>query len=242
MRHGKAWVLALLGAVALAGGPAAAEGGAALEGTWHVIAHFKDSATQNPCAPRWEDRVWVFHKEGDRLRWVDYPIVVLSDESGRFEGRRRVLAHWEPSPAQADELAAGPTVNSRGSKSKTLRGSDADGWKSTSRQPRSMAYVTYEETWTIEDPGGTPTFTRVDVLGSAGAEGADGRTLYATEEVREGGELLVGRFDRDGTRVGTFQMRRVGDVEFLSTDGPTPNEKAAERARQQLLDAGGLEE
>jgi hypothetical protein len=206
-----------------------------LVGTWHVVVHYKDTTARNPDAARWEDRVWVFAREGERLRWVDYPIVVLQDESGRFEGRSRVLAHWTPNAGQAAELAAGPTVNSRGSKSKTLRGSDAEGWKSTSSQQRSVAFITYEETWSVEDLAGKPVFTRVDVLGSGGAEEAEGRTRYATSELGGDGKVLRGSFDRDGTRTGSFTMTRVGDVKTLSTEGPTPNEKQAERVREEML-------
>ena len=202
-----------------------------LVGTWHVIAHYTDSATANPDAPRWEDRVWVFQREGDRLRWTDYPIVSLKDDTGRFEGRGRVLAHWEPNPGQLAELRSGPTVNSRGSKSKSMRGSPETGWKSVGKQQRSMSFITYEEKWSIEGAE-KPVFTRSDVLGSAGAEDAEGRTLWATETVD--GKVLRGKFDRDGTRIGTFSMTRVGDVRFLSTDGPTPNEKQANEVRERF--------
>jgi len=234
------FLLATLGAAA----PAA---GLDLTGTWHVVVHYKDSAAQNADAARWEDRVWVFEREGERLRWIDYPIVVFQDESGRFEGRSRVLAHWTPNAGQAAELAAGPTVNSRGSKSKTLRGSDASGWKSSSAQQKSVAFITYEETWSIEGLAGQPVFTRVDVLGGGAADDAEGRTLYAASEVSADGKLLRGSFDRDGTRTGSFTMTRVGAVKTLSTDGPTPNEKQAERVREEMLKqleegAGGEEE
>jgi hypothetical protein len=42
-------------------------------------------------------------------------------------------------------------------------------------------------------------------------------------------------------------MTRVGDVKTLSTEGPTPNEKQAERVREEMLKqieegAGGEEE
>jgi hypothetical protein len=235
-----AFLLAALGAAA----PAT---GLDLTGTWHVVVHYKDSAAQNADAARWEDRVWVFEREGERLRWIDYPIVVFQDESGRFEGRSRVLAHWTPNAGQAAELAAGPTVNSRGSKSKTLRGSDASGWKSSSAQQKSVAFITYEETWSIEGLAGQPVFTRVDVLGGGAADDAEGRTLYAASEVSADGKLLRGSFDRDGTRTGSFTMTRVGAVKTLSTDGPTPNEKQAERVREEMLKqleegAGGEEE
>jgi hypothetical protein len=213
----------------------------ALIGTWHVIAHYKDSTTANADSPRWEDRVWVFQREGDRIRWSDYPIVVLQDDSGRFEGRSRVLAHWEPNAGQRGELANGPTVNSRGSKSKTLRGSAESGWKSVGKQQRSVSFITYEENWSIEDAA-RPVFTRADVLGSAGAEDAEGRTLWQTETVEGGGDVLRGKYDRDGTRLGSFVMTRVGDIKFLSTDGPTPNEKQAERVREEILESLGGEQ
>ena len=110
MRHPRTLFLGL----ALALAPAAAGAGeVSLEGTWHVIAHYTDSATNNPCSPRWEDRVWVFQREGDRLRWVDYPIVVLSDDRGRFEGRKRVLGYWEPNDGGGGYFYWDARANSR---------------------------------------------------------------------------------------------------------------------------------
>jgi hypothetical protein len=226
----KSWLI--VGALMLApwaGAERAASEHVELVGTWHVISHYKDSATANPDSPRWEDRVWTFKMEGDRLRWTDYPIVVLSDDSGRFEGRSRVLAHWEPNSGQSAQLRAGPTVNSRGSKSKALRGSADSGWKSVGKQQRSMSFISYEEKWSIDDPA-KPLFTRADILGSGGAEDAEGRTIWKTETVEGGGRLLRGEFDRDGTRLGSFIMTRVGDLKFLSTEGPTPNEKRRDEA------------
>jgi hypothetical protein len=224
-------LLAALGLAGLAAPPAAAVD---LTGTWHVLVHYKDSSGANPEAPRWEDRVWVFLPEGDRLRWIDYPIVVMQDETGRFQGRSRVLAHWTPNPGQAAELEAGPTVNSRGSKSKTLRGSEAAGWRSSNAQQRQVGFITYEETWSIEGTGGKPVFTRTDVLGGEAAAEAEGMTRYATSEVAEEGKVLRGSYDRDGIRKGTFTLRRVGNVKMLSTEGPTPNEKQAERVREEM--------
>ena len=49
------------------------------------------------------------------------------------------------------------------------------------------------------------------------------------------GKVLSGSFDRDGTRTGSFTMTRVGAVKTLSTEGPTPNEKQAERVREEML-------
>jgi hypothetical protein len=213
---------------------AAPAGAVDLTGTWHVLVHYKDASAANQDAPRWEDRVWVFEREEGGLRWTDYPIVVLQDDSGRFEGRSRVLAHWTPNAGQRAELDAGPTVNTRGSKSKRLRGSDAAGWRSASSQARSVGFITYEEKWSIEAAAEKPVFTRLDVLGSAGAEDAEGRTQLVTQQADAEGRVLRGSYDRDGTRKGSFVMTRVGAVKMLSTTGLTPNEKAA-RARQELL-------
>ena len=125
-------------------------------------------------------------------------------------------------------------MNTRGSKTKSLRGSEAAGWKSANKQQQSVAFITYEETWTIDGAADKPIFTRTDVLGGGGADDAEGRTVYKTTAVEEGGKVLKGSFDRDGTRTGTFILTRVGDVKMLSTDGPTPNEKQAEAARKEL--------
>jgi hypothetical protein len=221
-----------------------------LVGTWHVLAHYKDSAVPNADAERWEDRVWVFQREGDRLRWIDYPLVVFEDESGRFtrlgtNRASRTLRYWTPNDDQLAELERGPQVNSRGSKSKSLRGTDAEGWRSTNAQQRSVGFITYEEHWSIEGLPERPVFTRVDVLGGGAADEAEGRTRWETKQVEASGKELRGSYDRDGTRLGTFEMRKVGRVRNLSTEGPTPNDKQRERVREEMLrqlDPGGGDE
>ena len=73
--------------VLLLAGPASAEPGINLAGTWHVLVHYKDDNAPKPERERWQDRIWVFDRVGNRLRWREYPIVVFSNESGRFERR-----------------------------------------------------------------------------------------------------------------------------------------------------------
>src|SRR5262249_48630372 len=95
-------------------------------GNWYVLVHYKDAESGKPDQWRWEDRVWKFERKGDRLEWTDYPIVVFEDETGRFEnlsGNRasRVLAAWEPSPLQLEDIKNGLQTNPRGVKTKTLR-------------------------------------------------------------------------------------------------------------------------
>ncbi|MGH7287022.1 MAG: hypothetical protein ACREI8_03280, partial [Myxococcota bacterium] len=150
-------MLALWLALALPGSAASALGADDLVGAWHVLVHYKDSNAANPDAKRWEDRIWVFEKQGEQLRWTDYPIVVFSDESGRFERlgtnrQSRVVDFWEPNAGQLAQIEAGLAINSRGSRSKSLRGSDAKGWSSTGRGGgyQSAHIITYEETWTLD--------------------------------------------------------------------------------------------
>lgn len=220
-----------LGVLGLLASPALAdEARVDLEGSWFVVVHYRDWMTANPDADRWEDKVWTFERKGSRLQWTEYPIVVFEDDSGRFgrvglNARARLLRKWEPNEAQQAEIAAGPRVNSRGSKTKSLRGSPERGWASSSATRTASAFtVGYQETWSIEDPGGRPVFTRDDALGTEAdlATGDDdvlsGRTRYTTLQVLDGGDVLQGRYVRDENKQGSFRMVRAGAVRGLDSD------------------------
>jgi murein DD-endopeptidase MepM/ murein hydrolase activator NlpD len=212
------WISLLVAVCAFAASPAR---GVELEGTWYVLIHYKDAHAENPDTERWDDRVWVFAKEGTRLRWTEYAIVVFDDESGRFERRQtgqyaRILHFWEPSATQQADIRDGLKVNTRGSKTKTLRGSDAKGWSSGGRTAAASASVlTYTEIWSIEGLPGQPVFSRSDVMGSGRSDSLEGLTRYTTQEVRAGGAELVGSFERDDNRRGSFRMLRSGPVGSL---------------------------
>lgn len=210
-----------------------------LVGTWYVLVHYRDDASGKPDAMRWEDRIWVFERSGDDLVWKDFPIVVFSDDEGRFErtrtGYSRVIGAWEPNPDQRAQIASGLEVNTRGLKIKTLRGSDATGWKSAgSAQATSANIITYAETWGLRDPSGKPVFLRNETLGSAGMESLEGGARYETERVAADGSELSGSFERDGSRHGSFRLLRAGAVSDVGKDGRTPNEKMRERIEQQI--------
>ena len=224
-------ILGLLAAV-----PSAIAQAVDLSGTWYVLVHYKDEVSGKPDAMRWEDRIWVFEKAGDQIEWRDYPIVVFDDDEGRFERTRRsysrVVAAWEPNPGQRENIAQGLHINTRGSKAKTLAGSDAEGWKSqASAQPQSANIMTYTETWGVKDAATKPIFLRNESLGSAMMDTLEGGTVFKTDSVADG--ELRGSFERDGTRKGTFRMIRAGAVQQLTTD-KTPNEKQRERIEQQI--------
>jgi hypothetical protein len=68
-------------------GAAPARGEVDLNGTWHVLVHYKDDSSPNPDRLRWDDRLWAFEPSGSRVRWMEWPIVVFSDDTGRFERR-----------------------------------------------------------------------------------------------------------------------------------------------------------
>ena len=234
-RRGAPWRVALavgLGLVLGAAAPAGAE--VDVEGTWHVLVHYTDAATGHPDKPRWEDRLWVIERKNGRLEWTDHPIVVFTDQTGRFERlgtnrASRVLHYWEPNESQRAEIAAGLEFNTRGTKKKTLRGSDAEGWR-TGRGSgyQSARFLTYTENCAIADPTGLPVFQRDDTLGGAGAEQVAGRTRYATTDVREGGDVLVGRYQRDGTRSGSFRLTRSGAAAVVRGSGRTQSERVVD--------------
>jgi len=205
-----------------------------IEGTWHVLVHYTDSATSKPEQERWEDRLWVIERKGKRLSWTEYPIVVFGDQTGRFERlgtnrASRVLHYWEPNAAQQAQIASGLEFNTRGSKHKTLSGSDTKGWSSgRGGGYQSARFITYSETWSIEGLPDAPVFQRDDSLGGASAEEFSGRTRYETTGVEQGGDVLVGRFDRDGTRSGTFRLTRAGVAATVKGSGKTQTERVYE--------------
>ena len=241
----RGWVAAA--ACALLAGTASAD--VDLLGTWYVLVHYRDSSTANPDADRWDDRVWKIEQKGSRLQWSEFPIVVFNDGSGRFgrvgaNARARLLVAWEPNAKQMEEILQGLQVNSRGSKTKTLSGSPKRGYKSSSASRSTSALVvSYQETWSIDDPTGLPVFTRDDALGTEAAlatksdTAISGRTRYETREVSADGNRLTGVYSRDENRRGTFELIRSGAARGIETDGRTPNEKQTERI-QQLIQEG----
>jgi len=208
-----------------------------LVGTWHVLVHYKDANATHADEPRWDDRVWVFEKKGDRLAWTEYPIAVFTDESGRFERRgsgqlARVLGYWEPSEAQLAEIAAGLELNSRGMKEKTLRNTRGV-WHSASRPTAASAsVVSYTESWNIEGTPELPIFRREDSLGGERTESLAGVTLYTSTSADPSGNLFKGSFERDGSRHGTFRMLRAGTGKALTT-----KRTQSERTRDSFIEA-----
>jgi len=198
-------------------GVAWSHSGATLLGAWHVLVHYKDATSSDAERERWDDRAWVFEREGDRLRWTEYPIVVFDDETGRFENDEanrasRILHHWEPDAAQLTDIQDGLAVNERGRVSTTLRRLEGS-WVSASKQATSSAsMIRYVESWRIDPAAEGPIFQREDALRSERAEELTGVTIYTTREVADGRRLLRGDFERDGTQHGTFTMTRAAGV------------------------------
>lgn len=209
---------AVLASMPFASSAFATDGEFELRGAWHVTVHYRDAESENPDIDRWDDKVWRFEQRGSRLEWTEFPIVLFNDRSGRFEpfdGTReqRVLHFWEPSEAQLAEIRGSLLVNPRGSKSKGLRGSVKEGYRTAGGlRAESASVIGYSESWSIDGLPERPVFTRDDTLGSGSTENLEGRTRYATEFVSEDGAELRGTFVRDGTRRGTFTLRRTGDL------------------------------
>ena len=191
--------------------------GVTLLGAWHVLVHYEDAASSGAEPERWDDRAWVFAREGDRLRWTEYPIVVFDAKTGRFENdgtnrASRILHAWQPDEVQLADIKDGLAVNERGMASASLRRSEGS-WVSASKQAISSAsMIRYVESWRIDPAAEGPIFRREDALRSERAEDLGGVTIYTTREVADGGRLLRGDFERDGTQRGTFTMTRAAGV------------------------------
>ncbi|MDE0884581.1 MAG: hypothetical protein OSB70_03490 [Myxococcota bacterium] len=228
--------LALWSLLVSATAPAPARAAPTLDliGTWFVLIHYQDPGSANPEAFRWSDKVWEFARKGTRLQWTEYPIVVFEDTQGRFEAiagnpRSRVLAAWEPNTTQAQTISGGPRVNPRGTKTKTLRGSDARGWASSQRMPTTSASIMgYHEQLRIDDPSQRPVFERRDVVGNALTHIGEGLTRYQVTEVLKDGRVLSGRYERDGRLHGRFRMWRTPPPRSLVKKDKTPNQRARE--------------
>jgi hypothetical protein len=179
--------------------------------------HYKDAASSAAERERWDDRAWVFEREGDRLRWTEYPIVLFDSKTGRFENdganrASRTLQHWQPDEAQLADIKDGLAVNERGMASATLRRSE-ESWVSAPKQAISSAsMIRYEESWRVDRAAEGPIFKREDALRSERAEDLGGVTIYTTRDAADGGRLLRGDFERDGTQRGTFTMTRTAGV------------------------------
>jgi len=209
-----------------------------LEGTWYVLVHYTDDLTTHRESVRWLDRVWTFKIKGSRLVWADYPIVVIDDSRGRFERlgtnlASRVVGPWEPNQKQLKEIMGGPRVNSRGSRTKSLHGSDEKGWKSVGRQAvGSASAFGYQQTWVIDLDGEAPVFEVLESIGNEVTETEDGKTVYQETNWARPNEEIRGIFNRDGTRRGTFRMFRTPKLRALLSEesGKTPNEKRRDEA------------
>ena len=214
-----------------------------------MLVHYKDAHAGNADAERWEDRVWVFEREGTGLRWTEYPIVVFDDESGRFERRehRSVRAHphfWEPSEAQLADIRDGLQVNSRGSKTKTLRGSDAKGWSSGRRAgSASASVVSYRRSGRSRARRALPIFTRSDLMGSGRSRLARGHHRVHHGEGREGGLLrgeLRARRQRAAATLPHAASGAVGAGEGRADPGRAPAEDLSARGRPGIARGEGM--
>lgn len=243
-----AWLLAPLLCCAATAAPALD-----LVGSWHVLVHYRDDRAADPQAVSWEDRLWVFAREGDRLRWTDYPIVLFPDESSRFRElgtprARRVEGAWEPGPKEEAAIRAGLAVNPRGSRSKALRaGADGRLESSSSAAGGSSSVLTYQERWSVSGLPDAPVFAMEDTLGGSSVRvtSMQGRTEWAAESAPSA-DVLRGRYERDGRLHGTFTMRRAGAARSSEAERPLRREDArawlAREVGGDLADTPGLEE
>ena len=189
-------------------------GPVSLEGDWYVLVHYRDEGSDDG-QQYWDDEIWRFARRGGRLSWSLHPHVSLRDTTGRTETlpsgeEARTVGAWSPSPAQLEEIRSALELDGHESRAKSLRGSPESGWRSTGAlRSQSASMIAYHESWSIEAPRDKPVFARVDTMGSARTDTAEGRTAFETSEVLDGGNELRGVYERDGRLRGRFRMIRI---------------------------------
>jgi hypothetical protein len=180
-----------------------------------VLVHYRDVRSARPELAQWEDRVFVFEREGEALRFRDYPHVRFEDGAGRFERLggepARVLAFWEPNEGQRAEIERGLEVDARGATSKRLVRSERGYVSAPARTPESLRFVGFETAVEVDLAGPAPSVVVSDRLGSAAvASGLQGTTEYRGERVSPDGRTIEGRYARDGRLEGRFRLVRAG--------------------------------
>jgi hypothetical protein len=206
---------AALAAAALLAPAAARSAEVDLTGAWYVLVHYRDARSAQPELPQWEDRLFVFEREGEGLRFRDYPNVRFDNGAGRFERlggeAARVLAFWEPNEAQRAEIERGLEVDARGATSKLLVRSERGYATAPARTPESLRFVGFETAVELDLAGAAPSLVVSDRLGSAAvASGLQGTTAYRGERVSPDGRTIEGRYARDGRLEGRFRLVRAG--------------------------------
>ena len=180
-----------------------------LEGTWYLLVHYRDASSSNPDALRWEDRVWHFQREGERLLWTDYELVNFVDARGRFERDRRVVGPWEPSRSQRREIERGLFANPRGARVLALEQREEGEWRTrvdSDALRKSRAVMSFGLAGSIAGARDLPTFSIDEMLHRPDSIASLSRTVMTTESASTSGDQLTGSYTRGGTRTGSFRM------------------------------------
>lgn len=176
-----------------------------------MLVHYRDAEAANPTAWRWEDRVWRFERDGGRLVWTEYDLVVFRDAEGRFEAlrtpwARRIEGAWEPNARQRLQIERGLHVNPRGARALVLERNGGGGWRSVvdERAVRSGG-VDFDLRGAVRWHDGWPVFRVEERIVSAERAEMLSSVRYVAESEGEDA-WLRGRYDRDGVRIGRFRM------------------------------------
>lgn len=198
-----------------------------LEGTWYLLVHYRDASSSNPDALRWEDRVWHFQREGERLLWTDYEVVSFVDTRGRFERNRRVMGPWEPSRSQRREIERGLFANPRGARVLALEETEEGVWR-TRADPdalrRSRALMSFGLAGSVAGTRDLPVFTIDEMLRAPGSVASLSQTVLTTRSESPDDDRFTGDYARSGGRSGSFRMvptslrrRFTAHAEFTSS-------------------------
>jgi hypothetical protein len=183
--------------------------GIELEGTWYLLVHYRDASSSNPDALRWEDRVWHFQRDGERLLWTDYELVDFVDARGRFERDRRVVGPWEPSRSQRREIERGLFANPRGARVLALEETEDGGWETRADADalrKSHSALSFGLAGSVARSRDLPIFRIDEMLHRPDSLTSLSHTVMTTKTASQSGDRLTGSYTRSGARAGSFRM------------------------------------
>jgi hypothetical protein len=245
----KSSVCAVFAAVALlasslATGEAAAAAGlqdADLSGHWYILVHYKDDRSKDKSITKFKDMAWSIEQTENKIALKAYKYVFLPNEGDELARRNSMTNHlpWEPDERIWSDIREAVYVGARGSKSKTLYGSRASGFRTKSGSSMGIQTLTFTQDWTIRFEENQIVVEVEDSLsGSGGLAGMDEMIVFRLTE-RVADDEFRGRYDSP-THHGKLWMVRAKNRR--GEDDPNKTRRRQARAAEEALREAAREE
>ncbi len=183
-----------------------------LSGEWYVLLHYKDSKSADPSITKFKDLSWSIRQDEQQIVWKENPYVIF-DEGTEVERRYKMRAHepWQPEGLVLGLLRKHVDVSERAERSKRLRGSVDEGFRSLPPISTGAANtLSFTRDWKLDFGEDKVRIVIVDSLGGSELLGEmEEATVFEITERGPDDELL-GTYS-EGTKSGTLRMIRSNE-------------------------------